>query len=169
MASFDQYVDVATGREISAVYLQSRRYWIADGQSVHVIQTAGWCDDCENVVAVEHLPSESEIDYETRQLTAIIEGRSSDYSLFFDSPDGASARLAERKRLWTAFESRKSPARCLACYGTHIQLLPSKVGDCISLPNGLSLRYVAHGFADIGPEPEVWITIDGTPVGHQKR
>ncbi|TWU48994.1 hypothetical protein Poly51_48980 [Rubripirellula tenax] len=164
MASFDQYLDELTGKAHSALYLRSRRYRLSYPYSASVLQAPAWCRDCSAVVASEHMPTKDEIEYERNQLIAITRGIKNDMAFFFCTPEAATKELENRNRFWSAIADRRSPPRCLDCFGVDLLPLPTNDDTLVTIPNGPLLRYDTNGFADVGPEATFILDIEGRLV-----
>lgn len=165
MASYEDYVDVESGSEHSVVFYHHMQYQFDDGSTARVVPSAAWCFDCQRLVVSEHLDSKDEIETTRMKLISIISGSKEFVNDFFwpETPTtlDAQIRLNELESYWKKFDCRKSPERCLACGGTNIQKTNSRLSEATNIANGLTLKCVSSGLADVGIEPKIVLNAEG--------
>jgi hypothetical protein len=106
-------------------------------------QTAAWCRDCGDYVAAESVPSLQEIERELES-----------------SKDNDSATRWRLVKEWRLL--RNSPPKCLACFSSNVDLIPSGFTETTHPVTGKLLHVGSVAFVDMAYHWEY--SIEGDPV-----
>ncbi len=164
MASFDQFEIVETREKVCVLYLENRFYVFPDDSRLPILQHAVWCNSCNSVTVAEYFTTDADIDEEREALLATTRGELTRYFPLINNPKEVASMLQELDARQGFLKRRTSPARCLSCFDFSLCNIPNTIGEVASIPNGHRIRYVGYGFADVGIEKELLLTLDGLRI-----
>jgi hypothetical protein len=124
-------------------FFSTLNYRLADGSTLGIEQEVAWCEQCGSFGVVEILPSVEEL----RERLQELQTPTQKHYFIYRTDDAIKGVIDELRVRLRWRESRKSPARCLACGSTDIH--PVRFGEdrsCVA--NGKRLVETGQGFAD---------------------